>query len=161
EDVKANEFRRLDRAAKNVNQKLRDRVQVDVTAAGDREPLLQILRTHVGGRLSEAIDTLRALRDLSLPPFVEACRTGTAAVSNPFNLTPAQAERLTKAAPEVLMRIEELELPSTTAIRLNTAPIGEPPAWQALEDLSTGQKATAVLLLLLLECDAPLVVDQP
>jgi predicted metal-dependent phosphoesterase TrpH len=161
EDVKANEFRRLDRAAKNVNQKLRDRVQVEVTAAGDREPLLQILRTHVGGRLSEAIDTLRALRDLSLPQFVEACRTGTAAVSKQFNLTPAQAERLTKAAPEVLMRIEELELPSTTAIRLNTAPIGEPPAWQALEDLSTGQKATAVLLLLLLECDAPLVVDQP
>jgi hypothetical protein len=30
-----------------------------------------------------------------------------------------------------------------------------------LEDLSTGQKATAILLLLLLESDAPLVVDQP
>jgi ABC-type cobalamin/Fe3+-siderophores transport system ATPase subunit len=30
-----------------------------------------------------------------------------------------------------------------------------------LENLSTGQKATAVLLLLLLESDAPLVVDQP
>jgi ABC-type Na+ transport system ATPase subunit NatA len=30
-----------------------------------------------------------------------------------------------------------------------------------LEHLSTGQKATAVLLLLLLESDAPLVVDQP
>ena len=59
------------------------------------------------------------------------------------------------------MRIEELDLPPTTAIRLNTAPAGEPPAWQALEDLSTGQKATAVLLLLLLESDAPLIVDQP
>jgi hypothetical protein len=30
-----------------------------------------------------------------------------------------------------------------------------------LEALSTGQKATAVLLLLLLESDAPLIVDQP
>lgn len=161
EDVKANQFRRLDRAAKGVNQKLRDRVQVEVTAAGDREPLLQILRTHVGGRLSEAVDTLRSLRDLSLPMFVEACRAGTTAVNKQFGIPPAQAERLTKAAPEVLMRIEELELPSTTAIRLNTAPTGEPPAWQDLEDLSTGQKATAVLLLLLLESDAPLVVDQP
>jgi hypothetical protein len=33
--------------------------------------------------------------------------------------------------------------------------------WQGLEDLSTGQKATAVLLLLLLDSDAPLVIDQP
>jgi PHP family Zn ribbon phosphoesterase len=161
EDIKAEEFRRLDRAAKNVNQKLRDRVQVEVTAAGDREPLFSVLRTHVGGRLSEAIDTLRGLPDLSLPQFVEACRAGTSAVSKQFGLTPAQGERLTKAAPEVLMRIEELELPSTTAIRLNTAPLGELPEWQALEDLSTGQKATAVLLLLLLESDAPLIVDQP
>ncbi len=59
------------------------------------------------------------------------------------------------------MRIEELELPPTTIIRLNTAPAGEPPSWQVLEDLSTGQKATAVLLLLLLESEAPLIVDQP
>ena len=59
------------------------------------------------------------------------------------------------------MRIEEVELPSTTAIRLNTAPSGDPPVWQALDDLSTGQKATAVLLLLLLESEAPLIVDQP
>lgn len=161
EDIKAEEFRRLDRAAKGVNQKLRDRVQVEVTAAGDREPLFSVLRTHVGGRLSEAIDTLRALTTLSLPQFVDACRAGTSAVSKQFGVTPGQAERLTKAAPEVLMRIEELELPSTTAIRLNTAPAGEPPAWQSLEDLSTGQKATAVLLLLLLESDAPLIVDQP
>ena len=59
------------------------------------------------------------------------------------------------------MRIEELDLPPTTAFRLNTAPLGEPPSWQALDELSTGQKATAVLLLLLLESDAPLIVDQP
>jgi ABC-type uncharacterized transport system YnjBCD ATPase subunit len=59
------------------------------------------------------------------------------------------------------MRIEELELPSTTKIELNTAPEKEPASWQELNSLSTGQKATAVLLLLLLESDAPLIVDQP
>ena len=59
------------------------------------------------------------------------------------------------------MRIEELELSPTTAIQLNTATAGDPPVWQTLEELSTGQKATAVLLLLLLESDAPLIVDQP
>jgi hypothetical protein len=161
EDFKAEEFRRLDRAAKKVDQKLRGRVQVEVTVAGDREPLFRILREEVGGRLSEAIDTLRSVRDLSLTRLVDACRAGAAAVTKTFGITAAQADRLARAEPEVLMRVEELELPPTTTIRLNTAQAEEPPSWQALEELSTGQKATAVLLLLLLESDAPLVVDQP
>jgi len=161
EDFKAAEFRRLDRAAKKVNQKLRDKVQALVTAAGDREPLFRTLRDDVGGRLSEAIDSLARVQALSLTQFVEACRAGTDALNKTFGITPAQADRLAKSESEVLMRIEELDLPPTTAIRLNTAPAGDPPAWQALEDLSTGQKATAVLLLLLLESDAPLIVDQP
>ena len=160
EDLKAEEFRRLDRAATKVNQKLRDKVQVEVTAAGDREPLFRTLR-EIGGRLSEAIESLGRVQALSLPQFVEACRVGTDALNKAYGITPAQAERLAKAELEVLMRIEELELPPTTAIRLNTAPAGTPPAWQVLEDLSTGQKATAVLLLLLLESEAPLIVDQP
>ncbi len=161
EDFKADEFRRLDRAAKRVNRKLRDKVQVEVVAAGDREPLFRILRDEVGGRLSEAIESLRVARDLSLTQLVDGCRTGNDALIKAFGITQGQADRLTKAEPEVLMRIEELELPSTTSIQLNTAPVGEPPTWQPLEQLSTGQKATAVLLLLLLESDAPLIVDQP
>lgn len=161
EDSKAEEFRRLDRAAKKVSQRLRDRVQVEVTAAGDREPLYKILRDEVGGRLSEATDSLRQAKDLSLTQFVEACRIGASEVTKRFSITPVQAGRLAQADPEVLMRVEELDLPPTTAIRLNTAPPGEPTSWQTLEELSTGQKATAVLLLLLLESDAPLIVDQP
>lgn len=161
EDLKAEEFRLLDRAAKKVSKRLRDRVEVQVTAAGDREPLFGILRDEIGGRLSEAIDTLAKAKDFSLPQFVESCRTGAEAIQKAYGITPAQAKRLAEAPAEILMRIEELELPPTTAIRLNTAPADEPPSWQALEDLSTGQKATAVLLLLLLESDSPLIVDQP
>jgi hypothetical protein len=161
EDLKAEEFRRLDRAAEKVNKKLRDKVQVEVTAAGDREPLFRKLRDDVGGRLSEAIESLARVQALSLTQFVEACRAGTDALNKVYGITPAQADRLAKAEPEVLMQVEELDLPPTTAIRLNTAQALDPPAWQALDDLSTGQKATAVLLLLLLESDAPLIVDQP
>src|SRR6266704_2576893 len=161
EDVKAQEFRHLDGAAKTVSRKLRERVEVEVTAAEDREPLFELLRTNVGGRLSDAIDSLKQVKEFSLPKFVESCRAGAQALQKAYRITPGQAERLAKAPPESLMRVEELELPPTTRIKLNTAPSGEPPNWRALEDLSTGQKATAVLLLLLLESDAPLMVDQP
>ena len=161
EELKAAEFRLLDRAARGVSRKLRGQVEVKVTASGDREPLFDVLRNEIGGRLSEAIDQLREASDLSLPEFVKCCRDGSEAIRAAYSIPSAQAERLSKATPEILMRIEELELSSTTAISLNTATVGASPNWQPLEKLSTGQKATAILLLLLLESDAPLIVDQP
>lgn len=161
EDVKAEEFRHIERAAKKVSRKLEGRVLVDVAAGGNREPLFQLLRDQIGGRLSEAIETLTKSTDFSLPIFASACREGREALSRQFNIPPSQSERIAQAKPEVIMQIEELELPPTTAIKLNVAADNQPPMWQTLEDLSTGQKATAVLLLLLLESSAPLVVDQP
>lgn len=161
EDTKAAEFRHLERAAKKVGRKLREKVEVRVSAAGNREPLFELFRGEIGGRLSETLDILRRTRNLSLSELVETCRQGAKALGKRYRLTPGQAKSLAEAEEATLLQIEELDLPSTTEIRLNTAPAGEPPQWQSLEELSTGQKATAVLLLLLLESDAPLVVDQP
>lgn len=161
EDCKAADFRLLDRAAKKVSRQLRGRVQVAVTAAGNRQPLFDLLRSEVGGRLQSVMEKLDARRALSLPDFADTCRAGAEELQAAYGLTPTQARNMADAEPAVFMQIEELELPPTTAIQLNTAPAGDPPTWQALEALSTGQKATAVLLLLLLESDAPLIVDQP
>jgi hypothetical protein len=161
EDTKADEFQKLARAAKRVSRKLRDRVRVQVTFAGNRDPLLQLLRDHVDGRLSETLARLKDRNDISLIEFAEACRSGAETLSSNFGIPAAQAERLAQASPETCMAIEELDLPPTTRIELNVAPEDDSPIWKNLSDLSTGQKATAVLLLLLLESDAPLVVDQP
>ena len=161
EDLKAEEFRYLDRAAKKISRKLRPRVDVTVTFSGNRKPLIDLLRDRVGGQLSETIEKLRDRETISLTALADTCREGTEQLREKYDLTPMQARTIAEAKPEVFMCIEELDLPPTTTIRLNTAPVDEPPAWQTLEDLSTGQKATAVLLLLLLGSDAPLIVDQP
>ncbi|MEX5218685.1 MAG: hypothetical protein NW701_12725 [Nitrospira sp.] len=160
EDTKASEYREFQSAAKNVSRKLRDRVRVEVTMAGNREPLEQLLR-EVGGNLSAALERLRSLDQLSLPEFAERCREGKEALIKHYGLPTGSADRIAQADMDMFMRIEELDLPATTKIELNTAADGESPTWQTLESLSTGQKATAVLLLLLLESEAPLVVDQP
>lgn len=160
EDLKRQEFQRLERAAKRVTRQLAGRVQVRVTFAGNREPLGVLLK-QIGGRLSEAIDALQRRPDLSLTELADACRVGGAELAKKYGLSSSQADRLAQADPEIAMQIEELDLPSVTEVQLNVAPEGEPPVWNTLADLSTGQKATAVLLLLLLESDAPLVVDQP
>jgi DNA repair ATPase RecN len=160
ENIKSAEYRALEAAARKVSRKLRDRVRVDVLMAGAREPLEKLLRDSIGGNLSATIERLRR-PDLSLPDLVARCREGRDALVKQYGLSSAAAERLAQSGDDLFMRIEELELPSTTKIELNTASEKETPSWQGLDSLSTGQKATAVLLLLLLESDAPLIVDQP
>ena len=161
EDVKAAEFRALDRASQNVSSRLTGRVQVEVTAAGNKEPLAALLRNRIGGNLKSTIEKLAGLDTMSLVDLAAACRDGVDALIDAYGLTRSQARNIAEAGPDLALRIEELELPPTTTIRLNTAPPGAAPSWQVLDALSIGQKATAVLLLLLLESDAPLIVDQP
>jgi predicted ATPase len=160
EDTKASEYREIVSAAKKVSRKLHDRVRVEVTMAGNRDPLEQLLR-EVGGNLSAALERLRSIDQISLPEFAQRCREGKDSLMKYYGLPAGSAERIAQADLDLFMKIEELELPATTEIELNTAPDGKPAEWQTLEELSTGQKATAVLLLLLLESEAPLVVDQP
>jgi hypothetical protein len=161
EDTKAESFRRLEQAAKKVTRGLRNKVLVEVKAFGNLDPLVQLLKERIGGRLSEAIEALKRQVDFSLPAFVDAWAQGKDVLSLQSSLPPAQAERIVEAGQDIRLEVEELELPPTTTIKLNVAGEGQAPSWQSLDDLSTGQKATAVLLLLLLESQGPLVVDQP
>ena len=160
EDVKAREYREIAAAARKISRKLRDRVRVEVTMGGNREPLEGVLQT-VKGNLAAALERLRKVDHLSLPELSERCREGKESLISAYGLPPGAAETIAGAGLDLHMRIEEVELPATTHIELNTAADGEPAAWQTLDALSTGQKATAVLLLLLLDLEAPLVVDQP
>jgi len=160
EDIKGAEFRSLDKATKRVNRKLDKQVRVDVAFCGDREPLFNVLHERIGGQLKRTIDTLGERDDLSLSEFIATCRKGPAELQSKFDITPDQARRIGEAGEEVFMELEELDLPHTTIMKLN---IGSPDreVWKEMKELSTGQKATAVLLLLLLEADAPLIIDQP
>lgn len=160
EDIKAAEFRAIEKAAKKVNKKLEKQVKVKVYFCGDRESLFEMLRERIGGRLSEAIATLREIDDFSLPEFVAICRKGATELQNKFNITPDQARRISEAGEEVFMELEEHDLAHTTIMELNIGSLNRE-VWKDMKDLSTGQKATTILLLLLLESDAPLIIDQP
>jgi predicted ATPase len=161
EDVKTAEFRCIELAANKVTRKLKDRVKVEVSMSGNKGPLERLLRDDVGGNLTTVLERLRDRTDMSLPDFALRCREGKDALIKFYGFPPGGAERIAQSEPALFMLIEELELSATTKIELNTAIDGASPHWQQLEHLSTGQKATAVLLLLLLESEAPLVVDQP
>ncbi len=160
-NLQSAEYRALEKAAKRVSKKLASRVRAMVTMGGNREPLEKLLRDEIGGNLAALLERLKSRDTLSLLDFAQRCREGKESLVSNYSLPPAAAERLAQAGPDIFMRLEELELPATTKIELNTSSEGEQETWQTIEALSTGQKATAVLLLLLLESEAPLVVDQP
>ena len=161
EDLKADEFNRLEKAAKRVSKQLSNRVRVKVAFAGNRDPLVKLLQESISGRFSEAVSILREREALSLTELAKACREGKESLISGFGLSVSQAEKLAEAGAELFMKLEELELSATTSIELNVAADGDSAEWRTLDDLSTGQKATAILLLLLLRSDAPLIVDQP
>jgi hypothetical protein len=122
---------------------------------------LEFLDHRVGGRLAETKKILKDAADFSVPAFVQACRQGKEALMTAYGLTGTQADRLTAMDEALTLELEEIDLPATTSIKLNVASENRPAQWQTLEELSTGQKATALLLLLLLESQAPLIIDQP
>lgn len=160
EATKIAEYQEIQTAAEKVSRKLKERVQVTVTMAGDKRPLSLLLHEIEYVR-SEAIDRICSSVPISLSDLVQRCRAGKESLIEHYHISSRSAERIAQAPPDLLMKIEELELPTTTEVELNTAPKGKPAAWKKLPSLSTGQKTTAILLLLLLESEAPLVVDQP
>ncbi|MCC6206440.1 MAG: phosphoesterase [Hyphomicrobiales bacterium] len=161
EDIKRERFQKLEQAAKKVSRALPDRLRVTVRYGADRVGLCDLIKKKPGGRVAETVAALAGKDQLSLPALAAACRKGAAALTKEFGIPATQGERIAAAAPELPMLIEELDLPHVTEIELNIGPDKAPPEWRKLGDLSTGQKATALLYLLLLEADAPLVLDQP
>ncbi len=160
EDLKRERYQRLERAAKKVSKELPGRLRVTVVYGGNRELLRELLR-QVGGRLSETITAICDKQDLSLSGLADAYRQGAAELVKQFGIPRTQADRLVQAGAKLPMQIEELDLPHITEIELNVGPENAPPEWRKLDQLSTGQKATALLYLLLLESEGPLVLDQP
>ena len=161
EEIKRKEFQELFKAAKKVNKLMADRVKIDMEFEGDRTPVFDMLRGNVGGKVSATIERLESVDNFSLTSFVSACRNGKEEIVNAYGTTETQAEHLVNADREVFMQIEELELPTTVTIALNVELENETPLWKNLDELSTGQKATAILMHLLLESKMPLIIDQP
>lgn len=162
ENIKAQELRALEKAAKKVGRNLDGRVRVRVRRGTSLSSLEAVLRSAVQGQgPAAAIERFREDTALSIPELAETVRNGAGQLAARYGLTAANSEKIAAGGENLAMRIEEVELPAEAVVELNVGREGEADNWKALDDLSTGQKATAVLLLLLLGSDAPLLIDQP
>ena len=160
DDAKAEDFRELQRAAQKVSRRLKDRVRVTVKRSASLQQLEAVIRRHCSGNISQALERLRIEEDLSLTDFGATITEGSVSLVKKYGFSQASAERIAKGGTALALEVEECEVAPEAVLELN---VGSEAAqtWKELDQLSTGQKATAVLLLLLLESDAPLLVDQP
>lgn len=161
EDRRAQRLRALQQEAKKVARGLPNIVRASVRDGEDRKVLTDLLDSHVGGRVDRIRTAINQAESLSPRAFAQSCRKGSDAIAAAFpSVTTAQALQLANARSEVLLLMEEIEFPISTDLQLNVSS-KDSPTWRSLDNLSTGQKATALLLLLMHRGDSPLVIDQP
>jgi predicted metal-dependent phosphoesterase TrpH len=158
--AKAEDFRELQKAARKVSKRLKDRVRVSVRSSPSLEQLEAVIRKYCSGNFSQALERLRTKEDLSLTDFGSTIAEGAAALVKKYKFSQSAAERIAQGGTNLALEVEECEVPAEAALELNVG-TDNAQTWKELDQLSTRQKATAVLLLLLLESDAPLIVDQP
>lgn len=148
-------------AVPRVDRSLKGVVQAVVADGEDRSPVTDLIAKHVSGRSDKIKAAIDGASLFSPREFADIVRLGRDEICKKYQaITAAQSDALVACGEELLMLLEEVELPVTTDLKLNVNP-GGTPAWRRLEQLSTGQRATALLLLLLQGGTGPLVIDQP
>lgn len=151
--------RAVEQAAADLMHKLGKRVRVIVEPVGNRTKLEEVLRDVLRGeRVREA--QIAKLATKSPIQIAEAMRQGVAAVEG-LGCAASTATKLCSLSTSDVRRIEEAETPDLVTVQTNFAFSGEGETWISIDEVSPGQRATALLALVLAGGDEPLLIDQP
>jgi len=160
EETKTGLFEHDQAAAEKISRELAEHgVRASVVKEGNSAPLIELLKRYVKG--TTAFERLKESHLVSLADFIQHLREGKEVLDEIYGFPPKTLEKLTNLPPQVLLEMEELELPNRLELALNISKSPESPNWKPMHELSVGQKATVVLLLLLSDSDMPLIIDQP
>lgn len=151
--------RELTAAVTAANAKTSSAVVVKPIANPDRSALKAVVDKHFKSPRTLVMAAIEK-DDFSPRAFVDAARKGEAALA-PYGITGAQLKKLLEIGEPLLRELEENSVGRAVDVQLNVAPKGKGTDLRRLEDLSKGQRATALLLLLLGASTSPLVIDQP
>lgn len=163
QDLRRREHTLRRRAGEAVNERLGGALRLDVEYLGNRAQYARDLTDLFrGSRLG--VEAIQQLIQPEASDGVELARAvcqGSVAVRERFDLSDAATARLTSwlSGDEGKDRLHQLELLAPTdQVRISLTVDGRP---RPLDELSAGQRATALLLLLFAQPGRPLVLDQP
>ncbi|MBD8103979.1 TrlF family AAA-like ATPase [Plantibacter sp. CFBP 8775] len=146
----------LHRSVRAANDATGGVVVVSPTPSSDRDHILDLIKEHVSGQRTQITAAIQAA-GFSPRVLANAIRSGTTELSK-LDIKGAQANNLATAGEPLARELEELSVGLAVEVRLK---VDETAGLRTMDQLSKGQRATALLLLLLGASDAPLIIDQP
>lgn len=161
------QFNLLHKAVKKLsNGPLKNRLRVSVDKTANRQELKDFLKSQPG--VSDAkvewVDQVDQLNIRGLCETIDKGREHINVIYGNYGIKESVVKLLDGLSVEDRLKLDEIIIHPEPVIELN---INHKPkdeaVYRPIEDLSTGQKCTAILHLLLLENDdkAPLLIDQP
>ena len=161
-DAVSDRAARMQKSVKRLNRRLDQKVRLTIRGEGDREAMFEFLSAcRLEGVGSKRLAWVKE-GDFSSAALAEKIRGGTEALQETgWGITPSVADALCRLHEGKLLELEELLLPDLSEIELNIAHGAQEARFRSIDDLSTGQQCTAVLHLLLLDNEDPLILDQP
>ena len=152
----------MQKSVKRLNRRLDGKVRLTLRNEGDRQSLFDFLSAcNLEGVGSKRLAWVHE-GDFSAASLAALIRFGTETLRQmEFGIAPSVVEALCRLHEHKLLELEELLLPDVMEIELNVSHDAQEARFQPIDALSTGQQCTAVLHLLLLDNQDPLVLDQP
>lgn len=150
------------RNLRKLNNRLRGKLKVDLGVAEDRQNLFDFLLSfNLEGIGAKRLEWLKE-GEFSPESLAGTIRQGTDALQNSgWGITPTVASALATLSEMQLLELEEVQLLDKKVIELNVAHEGQAEDYRHIDDLSVGQQCTAILHMLLLNNQDPLILDQP
>ncbi|MDL5053327.1 AAA family ATPase [Oscillatoria laete-virens NRMC-F 0139] len=161
-ELRRQRYQRRKEIALQITSQVMPRVRVDIQQDGDTTLYSELLTSALGQakagvRIASVVQKITAaLTPADLAVALRHKQPGP--LIDRAGLNAEQAEKVLSALgnPEMSMQIESVELGDLPCIELQDGN-----QYKASHLLSTGQKCTAILPIMLLECVGPLWVDQP
>lgn len=158
-----NEIKRAKQLSESIrvaNKATGHTVIVRPTASPDREHIKSIFLTHIKNQRTQIMLAVEK-EDFSPRAFVAAARLGVVELESQYGIRGAQASGIISAGEPLFRELEETNVGQAVDVLLDTSSSNSETEYRSLEDLSKGQRATALLLLLLVASNSPLIIDQP
>lgn len=150
----------LSNAVRAANTSTGGVVIVKPISSPDRAHIKATLTGAISGQRTQIMSSVES-DGFSTREFVEAVRKGEAELEARYSIRGAQARNLIEAGESLLRELEEQTVGQAVEVRLDVQAGGGTREFRRMDELSKGQRATALLLLLLGASRAPLVIDQP
>ena len=156
--VRRQKSRVTEDAARDLKARVGPRVRVRTNPLADRSQLLALFEAELHGQGVRKAQ-LEKLVGSQPSAIAEAMRSGTSALET-LGCTPSTAAKVAELPPSTARACEECDLPDEVVVEIN---LGTEAAenWTSVQDVSPGQRATALLALALASGTSPLIIDQP